>query len=229
MRGIVSIAATAILAAIMPVQAFGQMKGTPGTERIGGFANHVDRRPLFTGSADAAAAYAAAASVGRCMVRISGDGAAELIGGPNTDDEGYRKLGRAMQRRYTACGDEAGGVPAMVLNYGLAEALVLREDSLDLADRAQDVNVDEAEAFAGVLDGQVTMDGIARCLAAYSPGLAHKVVQSEAASPGETAALEQLYAQSPECGLSAPPDSIPSVYQRGSLAVALYQWTHKDG
>jgi hypothetical protein len=228
------ILATALVAAPTQIQAqaAGQaaVKGTPATElgRRQEFSRNLSSEAIFSEPEQASATYSIGTGIARCMVGVSGAKAGELIGGPNTSDANYRTLSRAIQRRYTACVRD-GSVPPMVVNYGLAEALVLRNESLSFEDRAMNVNVDEAEAFMGTVSGQATMDSIARCLAVYSPGLAHKVVLSGAGSPDEMAALHSLYAQTPECGLSAPPDAIPSVYQRGALAVALYQWANKNG
>jgi hypothetical protein len=184
---------------------------------------------LFTDAVRASAVYKTGSGIARCMVGIGGDKAADLIGDPDTPDKAYRDLGRALQRRYASCVREDGVIPPMIVHYGLAEALLLREEGPGLDDRAPSVNVDEADAFSGVGPGTVTMDSIARCLAVYSPGLASKVVRSDVGSSDEAASLEALYARTPECGVSAPPETIPAAFQRGSVAVALYQWTHRAG
>ena len=74
----------------------------------------------------------------------------------------------------------------------------------------------------------MTIDSIAGCLAVYSPGLAYKVLQSDSGSEEEAAALEGLYSQTPECGLSKTPSEIPALYQRGALATALYKWSEQS-
>ena len=205
--------------------------GTPGTERTNslGFNDLLNSQALIGDPGAAHQLYSVSAGIARCMVNIGGSKIAELLGGPYTEDESYRNLARAMQQRYSACIRDGGSAPPMVVNYALAEALVLKESGPAPEDRASSVNVDEANAFQSLGTEPVTMDQIARCLAAYSPGLARKVVVSEANSAQETTALGELYAKSPECGLAAPPASVPSVFQRGSLAVALYHWTHREG
>lgn len=235
MKMVISLAVSVTALCFTPAQAWAQagqppVKGTPATElgRRSEFLRNFESESLFSEPEQASATYSIGTGIGRCMVGVSGDKAGELIGGPNTSDANYRNLGRAIRGRYSACIRD-GSVSPMIVNYGLAEALVMRDESLAFEDRAMDVNVDEAEAFSGILRGQATMDGIARCLAVYSPGLALKVVRSRADSPEEAAALQVLYSRTPECGLSTPPHSIPVVFQRGSLAVALYQWTHRQG
>ena len=90
------------------------------------------------------------------------------------------------------------------------------------------MNEDAAHRFFGELTGAVTFDSVAGCVAVYSPGLAYKVLQAPVASEAETAALQEVYKQTPECGLTAPPQAIPQLYQRGALATALYKWTNPD-
>lgn len=231
MKRIVSLAVAGVLLSFVPSQASAQdqtlPKGTPSSERMGTeYSSLFHSEALFGDPERAPATYAVAVGIARCMVGVSGNRVAELIGGPNTADERYRNLSRALQRHYSACMKVGSAMPPMIVNYGLAETLVLR-DEMALEDRAMSVNVDEASAFQGSSDGPVTMDGLARCLTAYSPGLVRKVVVADSGSPEEAAALQALYAQTPECGISASPTSIPSVFQRGSLAVALYFWTHR--
>ena len=230
MKKVVSFLAVCALLGAGASAARAQFMGKPSEERTGtrDFENLFNSEQLIGSPEKASQAYAVGTSIARCVVNISGERSGELLGGPNTDDAGYRDLSRALQRRYSACLRDGGAVPPMIVNYGIAETLVLRSDA-PLEDRATRVNVDEAATFQGNAQGPATMDSIARCLTVYSPGLAHKVVQSDAASPEEGAALQALYSQTPECGLAAPPATIPSVFQRGSLAVALYQWTHRAG
>jgi len=226
-RAIIALAAAIFFTGTPASAQFGE---SPGISRPndGTFQNRFDSEQMIGDPQKAAEAYAAGATIGRCVVSIGGDGAAKLMGGPNTKDEGYRALSRALDRRYSACNHGGGSVPPMVVNYGIAEALVQRELDSPLDDRAMTLDVDKAQAFQGDSGGATTMDSIARCLAVYSPGLAQKVVQSDFNSQDEAAALQKLYGATPECGLAAPPSSVAPAFQRGSLAVALYQWTHAN-
>ena len=204
--------------------------GTPGTERTNSLRDRDVLRSKFVVPDEESApdTYAVGLNIARCIVSLGGGSTGSLLGGASTDDETYRDLIRAMRQRYATCAHDANGVSPMVVNYALAEALVLKDAAPVPTDRAASVNVDEADAFQSLGTEPVTMDQLARCLTVYSPGLARKVIDTAAGSPEEAAALSELYGKSPECGLASPPGSIATVYQRGALAVAMYQWTHRD-
>ncbi|RYD89619.1 MAG: hypothetical protein EOP61_31265 [Sphingomonadales bacterium] len=62
---------------------------------------------------------------------------------------------------------------------------------------------------------------------AYSPGLARKVLATDAGSPEEKSALGALYAGTPECGMATVPTSIGPTFQRAAIADALYAWSQQ--
>jgi hypothetical protein len=172
----------------------------------------------------AAELHGYADAIAKCIMKRGGDNAASFLGGQLVGDPAYERIGKALTGRMRRCADTDQGATALAISGSLAEQL-LAARSPHFEDRAPAVSEEEAGKFFGDLQGQVTFDNVAGCLAVYSPGLAFKVVQSEAGSKDETAAIEALYKQTPECGLSTTPTSIPVLYQRGALATALYEWS----
>ena len=171
-------------------------------------------------------AYGRASTIAECLVNSGRSRAPDLIGGSLAGDPGYAKLERGLRGKYESCAADLEA-PAMMISGALAERLTLAEAKSE-ADRAPNVNVDEATKFHGDLSGQVTLETIAGCLAVYSPGLARKVLTTDIASEAEAAALKTLYTSTPECGMQEAPAGIEAGYQRGALATALYAWTHRN-
>ncbi len=206
-------------------------KGTPNSERMEGrnFENDFNVETLFHDPEKAAAAYENALIGARCVVKLSGERGANLLGGPYTKDTNYRVLAKAMGRRYRGCGRDAGAVLPLMMSNAIAEQLMLGQTDRQFEDRAMSVDVDKAAAFHGDFDkGPLTFDTIARCAAVYSPGLVFHVLQADPGSSAESTALNALYQQTPECGIAQQPTSIPPAFQRGALAAALYHWTHRS-
>ncbi|QIG80508.1 hypothetical protein [Stakelama tenebrarum] len=178
---------------------------------------------------NAASTYRASIQEASCVVNISGDRSADLIGGELTDDPRFRDLTRAMSQRYSACvRDPSGRVMPIMLSGAIAEQLLLEQPAESFEDRASSVNVNDAEAFHGNLAEGVTMAKIAACVAVYSPGLVRKVLDTEVGSATEGEALDAAYRATPECGLPARPASIPEAFQRGALAEALLLWRERS-
>ena len=174
----------------------------------------------------ASAVHDAAGEIASCLARRGGKKAGDFLGGVLADDAEYSHIADALTGRLRNCANTNAAAPAIVISGVLAEQLVLEQAPV-LEDRAPVVSEDEAHAFFGELTGPVTYDNVAGCLAVYSPGLAYKVVQTKAGSDQETAALKAMYASTPECMMSAPPESIPMLYQRGALATALFLWNER--
>ncbi len=162
-------------------------------------------------------------TIAKCIAKRGGDQAGSYLGGQLVGDPDYAHIGEALNGRLKRCVDSEASAPAIAISGALAEEL-LAARAPHFEDRAAGVSDETARKFFGNLNGAVTIDSIAGCLAIYSPGLAYKTVQSEAGSREEAAALDALYAQTPECGLSKTPSEIPVLYQRGALATALYKW-----
>jgi hypothetical protein len=175
----------------------------------------------------AGAVHDAAGEIASCLARRGGKKAGDFLGGVLAEDAEYSHIGEALTGKLKTCANTNAAAPAIVISGVLAEQLVLEQAPV-LEDRAPVVAEDDAHAFFGELTGPVTYDNIAGCLAVYSPGLAYKVVQTKAGSDEETAALQTMYARTPECMMSAPPESIPMLYQRGALATALYLWSDRQ-
>ena len=91
------------------------------------------------------------------------------------------------------------------------------------------VDVNEAEEFSGLVPGAAPdFAMIGRCVAVYSPGLVQAVLATEPGSREERAAIDTLYAATPECGLSQAPGKVSPSYQRGVFAMGLYRWWQRS-
>jgi hypothetical protein len=208
----------------------GSMQGvhTPDIRRRsthGEFQREFDARRLTTDPSSAAALHEGALAIADCIARRSGDRASSYLGGGLAGDPDYERISGALTGRMQSCARSEASATAIAISGALAEQLLVAKPP-NVQDRAPAVNEDVAHRFFGELTGAVTFDNIAGCLAVYSPGLAYKVLQAPVASEEETAALQEVYKRTPECGMSAPPQAIPQLYQRGALATALYKWTN---
>ena len=166
-------------------------------------------------------------AIAKCIARRGGDRAGGYLGGNLVGDPDYQRIGDALNGRLQSCAQGKEVATAITISGALAEELV-RAQAPQLTDRAQAVNEDDAHHFFGDLTGAVQLDNIAGCLAVYSPGLVYKLLGTQSGSAEETTALAEVYGQTPECHMSAPPASVSALYQRGALATALYKWTNKE-
>jgi hypothetical protein len=212
------------------VGAPGGTKGTPQSEAMssqGSFAEIFNTRALMGDPAAAGALYGRTEAIAKCLAR-RGDKAGGLIGGVLAGDPAYNAITRALDRQYAYCNRDDRALPPMLVSGVLAEQLVMADGAPAYSDRAVAVDVNGAEKFFGGLDGNVSLDSVAGCIAVYSPGLLKKVFSTTVGTAEESAALNALYAATPECGVAAQPTDIPSIYQRAALATALYEWSHKN-
>lgn len=196
--------------------------------RSGEFQIEFTSNRILTDAKAASELHKRADVIAKCVVRRGGDAAPTYLGGGLVGDPDYQRIGEALNGRLQTCVDNSEEATAIAISGSLAEQL-LAAQSPQVQDRASVVNEDVARSFFGDLAGAVTLDNIAGCVAVYSPGLAYKVLQAPAGSSQEAAALEAAYKQTPECGITATPSSIPALYQRGALATALYKWTNSNG
>lgn len=173
------------------------------------------------------AIHGQADTIAKCLAKRGGDKAGDLLGGQLAGDPDYAHIGTALNGKLKRCAESDSVAPAIAISGALAEEL-LSAKAPHFDDRAAGVTDETARKFFGDLNGAVTIDSIAGCLAVYSPGLAYKVVQSDSGSKEEAAALDALYSRTPECGLSKTPAGIPVLYQRGALATALYKWSSQS-
>jgi hypothetical protein len=175
--------------------------------------------PLYTSEI-----HGQADTIAKCIAKRGGDKAGDFLGGQLAGDPDYAHIGEALNGKFKRCAVSESVAPAIAISGALAvELLSAKAPHFD--DRAAGVTDEVARKFFGELNGAVTIDSIAGCLAVYSPGLAYKVVQADSGSKEEAAALDALYRGTPECGLSKTPNEIPVLYQRGALATALYKWS----
>lgn len=192
-----------------------------------GFEREFDNRRLTNTPSRANHLYKNATDIAKCMLGRAGEDAPEYLGGQLAGDPDYQRLSDALTGRHKRCAQINGEATAIAISGALAEQLVVA-DAPALADRAPTVNEDEARSFFGDLSGAVTLENIAGCLAVYSPGLSYKVISSEPGSSEEESSLSTLYQQTPECRMAAPPQDVPTLYQRAALATALYEWSHRN-
>jgi hypothetical protein len=186
-----------------------------------------DNRKLRSQMTDAELAYAGASSIASCLARRGRDQAGSFLGGSLMGDPDYTRIAEALTKRYSNCAANTAASTASAISGVLAEQLLVKQAPA-LEDRATGVSEADAHAFFGDLTGVVTFDNVAGCLAVYSPGLVYKLVRTDVGSDEQTAALQALYRQTPECKMSAPPEQIDPADQRGTLATALYKWTHRQ-
>ena len=190
------------------------------------FTNEYNTKVLLGLQNQPVAAYSAAKKVAGCVAKRTKDDAGALVGGTMSKDVNFAGLTGALMNKHKVCvTQDAVGVPMVYINDALAEELLTRQPKA-LQDRAALSDAAAAKSFYGA-GSDVTMDTLGRCLAAYSPGLAYRVLVTGAGTTGETQALATLYAQTPECGVPAAPNGIPAVEQRGAVAAGLYHWTHR--
>lgn len=144
---------------------------------------------------------------------------AACIGEAETPDPGLSFEQRLLAHR--DCLDKGERMDGLSLRAALGERDLGPLDGLP--DRALSVDVDAARRFSGVEPGaKIDMAMIARCAAIYSPGLAGKVLAPDPGSrEGEGAALDALYAGTPECGLRQRPEALSTTFQRATVALAL--------
>ncbi|RYY25084.1 MAG: hypothetical protein EOP62_14690 [Sphingomonadales bacterium] len=234
--------AAAMAACLTGTSAFAQAEGVPkpavNPGGVGGASNRnsmtdFERRMnlnnMFENPASAAKGYDDSRLIAGCVVKLSGSKAGALIGGEGTKDPHFTKLSNAMTGRYTSClrGASAKSLSPVLLNSAIAETLVEHDGATGVADRAASVDTDKASAFHGDLSGPVTINNIARCTVVYSPGLARKVLATEAGSAEEKFALDALYSQTPECGMATTPTSVGQILQRSAIADASYAWSQQ--
>lgn len=234
--------AAAMAACVLSTQAFAQAQGAPPNGQVnleGGPSNRnsmtdVEQRmameKMFDDPASAARMYDSSSLISHCVVKLSGDRAGALLGGPGTSDPRYTKLSNAMTGRYTSClrGASAKSLSPALLTSAIAEDLIKRGGAGEVPDRAPNVNIDKAKAYHGDLNGPVTIVEIARCEAVYSPGLVNKVLATQPGSTEEASALGVMYAATPECGMFTTPSGVSQILQRSALANALYGWMQQN-
>jgi hypothetical protein len=211
-----------------PPQPSGRVERAPSA--MDTYVGRYNAEALTRNTQGSSASYSNSLAEAQCLLRMGGDRVASLIGGEGTDDETYRDMRRGMLGQYRGCArNPSGRVMPMMLSSAIAEELVRREETRAFEERAMSVNVDEAARFHGDVEGgQVTLSRISRCMAVYSPGLAYKVLQTRVGSDEESAALDALYARTPECGVAQRPKDITSVFQRAAVAQSLYLWSHRS-
>ena len=163
--------------------------------------------------------------IAECFVKNANRTAGEYLGGEMTADPAFQRLSGAFASKYKRCvSTESVNIPMIVLDGAIAE-LLLRSEKRALPDRSEAADVAGAKAFY-TSPGGVSMTSAGRCLVAYSPGVAGKVLATAPDSAAERAAMQALYQSSPECRIDMPAD-IPVTEQRAAIASGLYHWLHR--
>lgn len=211
--------------AIMPVAVHGQVRPYTGDRSVTNSNAYqtwerFEQELFHRNPADAANVYRTHQGVARCIVRLSGDRAARFFGGPGTSDPRFSALERAMSRQFRNCSNSTDleGLSPTLLNAVLAEQLVLRE--------ADSVAAMPATAAAAQSTEPPTLDSVLACAVRQAPAQAVAVLQQEAGSSGEDAALTSFYAAAPECNAGTAKASAPALMQRVRIATTLYSAAH---
>lgn len=193
------------------------------------FQREFDRRLTITNNPEKAAdTYSQARTIADCLMSRNGAQAVGLVGGEMTDDPDYGDIKKALRGDDRTCvKDAAAGSPALI-SAALAEKLIVA-DGEQYEDRAMKLDLDAARAFYQTDDGKPTLNSIARCVAVYSPGLVRKVFDTQVGTASEGDKLDEVFLQTPECGLIKRPDGVETVFQRSAMATGLYEWTHRSG
>lgn len=188
------------------------------------FSGEYDSRVRLNFENKPQAAQSEARAVADCLLTRAKGKAADMLAGSN--DLNFSKLQKALTGKYSQCNRvSAAGVPLVVINTALAEA-ILRSENRSFQAHTNPTDWAAAKAFYTSANG-VTMDSLGRCLAVYSPGMINSVLATPAGSASEKKALEALYAETPECGVRVMPAGIPADEQRNALATGLYSWLHR--
>ncbi|RYD90906.1 MAG: hypothetical protein EOP61_28595, partial [Sphingomonadales bacterium] len=140
--------AAAAMTCLSGTHAFAQAQGAPntGVNLAGGpnnrnsmtdFEQRMNIQKMFEDPASATKVYDNSRLIAHCVVKLSGDKAGTLLGGPGTADPRFSKLSNAMTGRYASClrGASAKSLSPALLTSAIAEDLVER-DTTAVPDRA---------------------------------------------------------------------------------------------
>lgn len=163
--------------------------------------------------------------IAECMVKDAKSAAGEYLGGEMTADPAFQRLSGAFAGKYKRCVSTVSvNIPMVVLDGAVAE-LLLRSEKRALPDRSEAAEVAAAKAFYTSPAG-VSMTSAGRCLVAFSPGVASRVLATAPDSAAEKSAMQALYKSSADCRMDMPAD-IPMTEQRAAVASGLYHWLHR--
>lgn len=191
----------------------------------GNFRSEYESRMKYNVADRAAAAQTAARNIADCVMKRAKGKAGDMLGG-NAEDPNFEKLQKGLSGKYSSCNTEgSAGVPMLAINTALAEQ-ILRTENRSLQPHFTPTDLAVAKAFYASAGG-LSMDSLGRCLAVYSPGMVNMVLTQASGSAGEKQALNNLFAETPECGVRSSPSNIPTDEQRNAIATGLYQWLHR--
>lgn len=168
--------------------------------------------------------YGHAGFMAYCVITSIGNGAAAYVDTSSEPD--YQELLRAYRYKHMQCADAAErAAPAMLVNAAIAEMLVVRNVAPPpLRTNADDIDMVKASVFLRGPEGDSNIATVGRCAAIFSPGYAYDVLYTEPGSKEEEEALNDLYTNTPECGLAEAPEGLDTIFQRTALAMGLFKW-----
>lgn len=166
--------------------------------------------------------YRYAAHMANCVLASRGNKAAEYI---DIDDKPqFKKLERAYRGRHMQCANSAERAsPMMFVNGVMAEMLVLANVDVPPL-RAEDLPAEQVNSFLGGPRVLIDLPALGRCLAVYSPGYGYDLFYTLPGSDEEEEALDRMYRNSPECGVTERPEKVDTVQQRLAIALGLFRW-----
>lgn len=171
--------------------------------------------------------YRRAQPIAECLIKRN-DKAHTLVGGMMTKDPEFADLQYDLQKKDKACiARDTAGIPMMVVNGALSEALLLSHDA-KYQEKVMPKDIVGAQSFYLRKEGP-TIETIGRCMAVFSPGLIVKTLATKPGSKEETEAMTDLYGRTPECGVKTMPKDIPAEAQRAAIATGLYLWSSREG
>ncbi|MBW0144922.1 hypothetical protein [Sphingomicrobium clamense] len=168
--------------------------------------------------------YGHAGFMAYCVITSVGNGAAAYVDTSSEPD--YQELLRAYRYKHMQCANAAErAAPAMLVNAAIAEMLVVRNVAPPpLRAKKDEIDMVKASVFLRGPEGDSNIATVGRCATIFSPGYAYDVLYTEPGSDEEEEALNDLYANTPECGLSEAPDGLDTIFQRTALAMGLFKW-----
>ena len=168
--------------------------------------------------------YGHAGFMAYCVITSIGNGAADYV--DTSSEPTYEALLHAYRYRHMQCADASERAsPAMLVNAAIAEMLVVRNVAPPpLRANPDDIDLVKASVFLAGPEGDSNIATVGRCAAIFSPGYAYDVLYTEPGSEEELEALNDLYSNTPECGLGEAPEGLDTIFQRTALAMGLFKW-----
>lgn len=160
--------------------------------------------------------YEAALQFAQCVDRLNPDAASTLLRTPNGAQSREDMVRLARMNR--GCVIQNSALAPVLLRAALAETLVRRSGARRLEDASQLAPVGMPDSVDGY-----PLAAISRCQVSAAPELVANVLSTDPGSNSEKAAVETLFARSPDCGAPHPGRLTPTA-ARLALVDAAFLW-----